>query len=75
MASGRDLEAMLAALASALPPQRIASGFDFSNGELRMRGLALNPDEARMVSGALRANGYSANQSGDTLVVTQKGAP
>ncbi|MFN2581277.1 MAG: type II secretion system protein GspL [Candidatus Dormibacteria bacterium] len=75
VASGRDLEAMLAALATALPPQRIASGFDFSNGELRMRGLALNPDEARMVSGAMRAHGYGANLSGETLVVTQGTAP
>ncbi|HUR88477.1 MAG TPA: type II secretion system protein GspL [Ramlibacter sp.] len=71
VASGRDLEAMLAALALALPPQRVASGFDFSNGELRMRGLALNPDETRMVAGAMRAYGYNATVSGETFVVTQ----
>jgi general secretion pathway protein L len=70
--SGRDLEAMLAALANSLPPQRAATGIDYANGELRLRGLGLNPDEARMAAGTLKAQGYNATQSGDMLVVTQE---
>lgn len=75
MASGRDLEAMLGALALALPPQRVTSGLDYANGELRLRGLALNPDEARAISSTLRTQGYNANASGDTLSVTQGAQP
>lgn len=69
-ASGRDLEAMLAALAASLPPQRAIGALDYANGELRVRGLALGPDEARNVSAAMRAHGYNAAASGDVLVIT-----
>lgn len=71
--SGRDLDAMLSALALALPPQRPATALDYTNGELRVRGLSLNPDEARAVESALKAYGYKANAGGDTLVVTPEG--
>ena len=73
--SGRDLEAMLASLANSLPPQRAAAGVDYANGELRLRGLGLSPDEARMAAGTMKAQGYSATQSGDMLVVTQESQP
>ncbi len=69
--SGRDLEAMLGALSTASPPQRPVSALEFANGELRLRGLAYSPDEARGVANALRTQGYSAALQGDTLVVTQ----
>jgi general secretion pathway protein L len=68
--SGRDLEAMLAALASSLPPQRAITSIDYTNGELRVRGLGLNADEARNVTGGMKARGYNAALSGDLLVVT-----
>jgi general secretion pathway protein L len=68
--SGRDLESMLAALAASLPPQRAVSGIDFVNGELRVRGLNLNAEEARNVSSSMKAHGYNATASGDALVVT-----
>jgi general secretion pathway protein L len=68
--SGRDLEAMLAALASSLPAQRSMSGLDYINGELRVRGLGLNPDEVRNVSSAMKARGYNAAANGDVLVIT-----
>ena len=73
--SGRDLEAMLAALATALPPQRAATGVDYANGELRVRGLALNPDEARNVASAMKTYGYNANAQGDSVSVTQGSQP
>jgi general secretion pathway protein L len=70
--SGRDLEAMLAALAFAMPPQRSIAAIDYTNGELRVKGLALGADEARNVAGAMKARGYSASVNGDTLVVRQE---
>ena len=73
--SGRDLEAMLGALALALPPDRAPTGLDYANGELRLRGLALNPDQVRAVSSSLRVHGYNAAMNGDVLVVTQEGQP
>jgi general secretion pathway protein L len=68
--SGRDLEAMLAALATSLPPQRAIGALDYSNGELRVRGVGLGPEEARNVAGAMKSRGYNAVMSGDMLVVT-----
>jgi general secretion pathway protein L len=69
-ASGRDLEAMLGALAGALPPQQALAGFDYNNGELRARGLRLSTDQAQQLAGALRGQGYAVTPSGDVLAVT-----
>ena len=74
-ASGRDLEAMLAALGAAAPPQRVASALEFAGGELRVKGLAMSPDEARAVAASLRSQGYSALPQGDSLVITQEASP
>ncbi|MEJ6021074.1 type II secretion system protein GspL [Ramlibacter sp. PS4R-6] len=68
--SGRDLEAMLAALAASLPPQRALGALDYANGELRVRGLGLGPEEARNVAAAMRSRGYNTAVTGDLLVVT-----
>jgi general secretion pathway protein L len=73
--SGRDLEAMLGALSAASPPQRPVSALEFSNGELRLKGLAYSADEARNVAAALKAQGLSALLQGETLVITQGAAP
>jgi general secretion pathway protein L len=70
--SGRDLEAMLNALALAVPPQHTIGAMDYANGELRVRGLALGPDDARNIAAAMKARGYNAAVNGDTLVVTQE---
>ena len=69
--TGRDLEAMLGALSAASPPDRPVGAIDFSNGELRVKGLAPTP---RMTAG-LKRQGYSALAQGDTLVLTQEGTP
>jgi general secretion pathway protein L len=74
-ASGRDLEAMLGVLSTASPPQRPISALDFSGGELRIKGLAYTPDEAKTVGAALKGLGYSSVVQGDTVVVTQQGSP
>src|SRR5947208_3291265 len=63
--SGRDLEAMLAALAVSVPPQHATTGLDYTDGELRARGLGVGPDEARDVTAGMKARGYNANLEGD----------
>jgi general secretion pathway protein L len=73
--SGRDLEPMLGALSSAAPSQRGVSGIDFSNGELRIKGVAMQPPELQSITGALRSQGYSATQQGDALAITTETLP
>jgi general secretion pathway protein L len=70
VASGRDLEAMLGALALAVPPKRAATGVDYANGELRVRGLALTGPDVAGVASSLHTYGYNVNAAGDALVVT-----
>lgn len=69
VASARDLDALLAALASALPPGRTPAALEYGGGELRARGLALSADELRGVSSHLRTLGYAATPERDVLVV------
>jgi general secretion pathway protein L len=67
--SPRDLDALLAALASTLPPGRVPTTLEYSAGQLRAGGLTLAPDEARVLAGQLKALGYSASTDGNALVV------
>jgi general secretion pathway protein L len=73
--SGRDLEAMLGALSAASPPGRLVSGVEFSQGELRVKGLAYSPDEARAVTTALKSQGFSSAMQGEALVITPESLP
>jgi general secretion pathway protein L len=73
--SGRDLEAMLGALSTAAPAQRPVSAVEFGNGVLRVKGLALRPDEAQAAASALKIQGYSAVLQGDTLSITTESLP
>ena len=68
-ASPRDLDALLAALATALPPRRTPSGLEYGNGQLRAGGLSLSTDEVRTVATQLRALGYTATSEGGVLLV------
>lgn len=68
-ASPRDLDALLAALAAALPPGRTPASLDYANGQLRASGLALSPDELRAVGTRLRGLGYTGQGDGPALVV------
>jgi general secretion pathway protein L len=74
--SGGDLEAMLGALALAAPASRLSS-IDFSSGELRVKGLADNAQDAQGAATLLKAKGYIAQFDGDTYVVksSDKAAP
>jgi general secretion pathway protein L len=70
MASPRDLDALLGALATALPAGRTPSGIDYAGGDLRARGLALSTEEVRSVAANLKTAGYSASADGEVLVVS-----
>jgi len=73
--SGRDLEALLAAVASAAPAGRVATALEYNGNELRVRGLAGNENEARPLLQALRSQGYSGSVQGDVLVVRPEAQP
>lgn len=68
--SPRDLDALLAALAAALPPGRTPSALEYSNSELRATGLALGREETRTVVAQLKSLGYLASGEGNGLTLT-----
>lgn len=68
-ASARDLDALLAALAAALPEGRAPAALEYINGQLRAGGLALSSDEVRTVGTRLRGLGYTAQAEGPLLVI------
>lgn len=70
VASARDLDALLSALALALPPGRTPASLEYVSGELRASGLALGGSEVRQVSDRLKPLGYQATSTGNVLVVT-----
>jgi general secretion pathway protein L len=73
--SQRDLESMLAALATAVPQGRSLTGVEYNGNELRARGVSASADEARAIAQALRGRGYTATQQDDALVVRPGGQP
>jgi general secretion pathway protein L len=71
VASGRDLESMLAALAQAVPPGVTVGAMEFNGNELRLRGLPVDP---AALGANLRGLGYGVTQQGDALIVTTSGS-
>ena len=67
--SGRDLEAMLGALAQALPADKSLQALEFSGAEARLKGASLNPEQVSTATAQLRAAGYSLRQDGETLLI------
>jgi len=74
-ASGRDLDAMLAAAGAAVPPGRTPAAIRFIPGELQLQGLALSSDEAAGVTANLRSMGYGGSPQGDAFIITAEQAP
>ncbi|AMM23940.1 type II secretion system protein GspL [Variovorax sp. PAMC 28711] len=64
-----DLEPMLGALAASLPAGRSPSAVDYSAGQLRLRGLGIQPSDESALAATLSARGYSARVEGDLLLV------
>lgn len=72
-ASGRDLEAMLAAYAALAPAQAAPEAIDYSAGELRLKGVMLKPDDLAALSLRLKARGYVALSDAAGLVIRPGG--
>jgi general secretion pathway protein L len=73
--SARDLEPLLAAAGAALPNGRQPTGIEYTPGELRLRGVALEPDEETALSARLQAAGYRARLDDGSLLLRAEGAP
>jgi general secretion pathway protein L len=69
VASARDLDALLAALAVAVPANRTPSALEYGGGELRATGLALSQEDVRGVASHLKTLGYAAAAEGNVLVI------
>jgi general secretion pathway protein L len=73
-ASARDLDAVLGALATALPQGRVPVSLEFTGTELRAGGLALSPAEFSGVAATLKTLGYAASAQGNVIVVSAEDA-
>ena len=67
--SGRDLESMLGAFGAVVPANQVPSAVEFVAGELRLKGLSLNPESLSQLSLKLRPQGYGVSTEGDSLVL------
>ena len=67
--AGSDFEPMIGALATNLPPGRTPSAVDYTNGQLRLRGLGLQPSEVSQITNAMAPRGYNVRTEGDLLLV------
>jgi general secretion pathway protein L len=74
IASARDLDALLGALALALPAGRVPATLEYGNGELRAGGLPLSAEEFRGLASQLKNLGYAAGSEGSVVVVTAEDA-
>jgi general secretion pathway protein L len=74
VASPRDLDAVLGALAKALPPGRVPTTLEYSGAELRAGGLALSATEFGGVASTLKGLGYGASTDGNAIVVAAEDA-
>ncbi|MDP2371642.1 type II secretion system protein GspL [Rhodoferax sp.] len=71
----RDLESMLSALGSVVPPGKSFARIDFAGDELKGTGLALSPAELSAVTTQLKSRGYAVRAEGDRLSVKPEGQP
>jgi general secretion pathway protein L len=76
--SGHSFESLLGALMAsvALPgqPTPTPTTIDFSNGQLQVTGLSVNPQTWAQAQLKLQAQGYLVRQSGDIVVIQAKEA-
>lgn len=70
--SGRDLEAMLAALGAVLPPAAMSqkvSAIEFAAGEVRLKGLSLEAADLATLAAPLKSQGYLLRLESDMLIM------
>lgn len=73
--SARDLEPLLAAAGAALPNGHLPTGIEYTPGELRLRGLALGPEEETALAARLQTAGYRARVDDGSLLLRAEGTP
>lgn len=73
--SPRDLEPLLAAAGTALPAGQQPTGIEYTPGELRLRGIALPPDEEPALSARLQAAGYRLRLDDGSLLLRAEDTP
>jgi general secretion pathway protein L len=67
--TGRDLETLMGVFSAVAPTGVAATAIEFRAGELRMSGLSISPEDMEQVRFKLKAQGYTAHQEGDQVVV------
>lgn len=70
-ATSRDLEPILAAVATVARADLSLGAIEFMAGEARLKGLQLQVPEASQMAEKLQRLGYAARQEGDTFFVKQ----
>ena len=73
--SSRDLEAMLGALARAVPVDRSLQAIDFSVGQLKFKGLHLSREETTQLTATLQSQGFALQADGDGWALRPEGTP
>ncbi|MGD9773490.1 type II secretion system protein GspL [Diaphorobacter sp.] len=73
--SRRDLEPLMAAAGAALPAARTPAQIEYANGELRLRGLELSPDELTALNEQLTAQGFVARMQDGAMLVQAEDRP
>lgn len=73
--SGRDLETLLTLFASAAPAHAAPQRLEFSDGELRLQGHGLTPDELNTLSSTVAVQGYAVRGEGDRLLIRPVSEP
>lgn len=74
-ASGRDLEILLGHASALLPTNPSLTAIDFSNGEVRLKGVKLSAEETANFTNRLQIRAYAARLDMDTLVIRQEVTP
>jgi len=75
VASGRDLETMLGTFSAVAPAGSAPTAIEFVAGELRLKGLKIDPEAVSALSFRLKPQAYAANPEGNALVIKQVTAP
>jgi general secretion pathway protein L len=73
--TGRDIETMMALFGASAPPNTVAGEIEFAAGELRLRGLTLQPQEIEQIALKMKAQGYLATPDRDSLLIKQGNTP
>lgn len=71
----RDLESILSALGSVVPPGKSLATIDYAVDELKGTGLALEPVELSAITTQLKSRGYAVRADGERLSIKAEGQP